>query len=83
MLRDVAILDSLNKKTLAAKGIEDAWLYEIFPCGIAMTLCNNAFISVASSISDVLGAVYDKAIVEEKDEYLFVHAYGSYFLKLL
>lgn len=64
---------------MAQKEIEEAWIYEIYPCGVEMTLCNNAFSTIAASVEDIVGAVYSKALLESQDEYLQVVAYGAYF----
>lgn len=62
-----SILDALVYKHMVL-GIEyDGGGYESLPCGSSMTLCNNAFIDLASRIDDILAASFEEVPKGDKN----------------
>jgi hypothetical protein len=61
------ILNSLVEKHMIQKREYEGGNYETLPCGEAMTLCNNAFVDLASRIDDILAASFDEVPKGDKD----------------
>jgi hypothetical protein len=57
----INILDALVTKHLLDKEEFKLDSYEILPCGIKMTLCNNAFIDLANHLDDILSSSFEES----------------------
>lgn len=57
----MSILDVLVRKHMIEKVEYQYGSYDVLPCGPLMTICNNAFVDLASRFDDILAASFEES----------------------
>ncbi|CDW79196.1 UNKNOWN [Stylonychia lemnae] len=79
---EISMLTNLNYKVQYMQSYP-SWSYEQAPCGTGMSLCNNAFATIAFAMKDLLSSVENYALTNNLDFGDEISSKGGFIINLL
>ncbi|CDW74670.1 UNKNOWN [Stylonychia lemnae] len=79
---EISILTNLNYKVQNLQSYP-GWSYEEAPCGLGMSLCNNAFATISFAMKDLLSSVESYALSNNLDFGTEISTKGGFIINLL